>query len=320
MRTPRIIIAALVSGRVKLTPEVLEVLKRHGHNEKVKENEQPHEGETPAPPTPEDRSSASPPQTVSVSPVPGRWIRVCTMALGCLALWLALPTRGQESDFDAANRACAEGKWAEAARGYETVIVRHGYSAPVLFNLANARFREGKLGSAILDYERARWLAPNDPDIAANLALVRQKAGLEPETFSRLAALAHSMTCTGWSILAAAMLWLIMAALPLRQVLPRARPALTIGAIIGTVVFLAAIGALTLRWPDVHRAVVTAPEAAARVSPVTLIQPLFTLRAGESVRVKDTHGGFVLIATREGREGWVSREAVTPVVQSGRAS
>jgi hypothetical protein len=361
MKTPKLIIAALVSGRVKLTPEVLDVLKKHRHDEKVSETkDSPTVEESPTPVTtpaadgrdvsPERPSAggsgrlgeaslpqqalpqsgctpSAPPTGCSrrrmffASPLPGRWIRVCGMALGCVAVWLAHPmsTRAQDSDFDAANRASAEGKWAEAARGFESVIARHGYSAPALFNLANAQVREGKLGPAILNYERARWLAPTDPDIAANLHLARQKAGLEPETLSRFSAVAHSMTITGWSMLAAAMLWLIMAALPLRQVLPRISPTLTIGAILGTAVFLAAVGALVLRWPDLHRGIVTAAEAPARVSPVTVIQPQFTLRAGEAVTVKGTYGAFLLISNQHGREGWVSCEAVAPVVNVGRA-
>jgi tetratricopeptide (TPR) repeat protein len=42
-------------------------------------------------------------------------------------------------------------------------------SAPALFNRGNALVREGKLGPAILAYERAQQLAPRDPAIAANL-------------------------------------------------------------------------------------------------------------------------------------------------------
>jgi hypothetical protein len=258
---------------------------------------------------------------VFVSVLPGRWVRMCGMALPCIALWLAHPMSmcAQESDFDAANRASAQSKWAEAARGYENVIARHGHSAPVLFNLANAQVAEGKLGPAILNDERARWLAPNDPDIAANLALARRKADLEPEATSRLAAVAHSMTWTEWSILATAMLWLVTAALPLRRMLPRARQALTAAAVLGALVLLAAISALAMRWHDLDRAIVTGPEAVARVSPVTVIQPLFTLRAGEPVTIRRTHGAFLLIANHQGREGWVSREAVARIVQPGRS-
>jgi hypothetical protein len=57
-----------------------------------------------------------------------------------------------------------------------------GYSAATLYNAATARAREGKVGAAILNYERARLLAPSDPDIAANLQLVREHAGLSEST------------------------------------------------------------------------------------------------------------------------------------------
>ena len=53
-----------------------------------------------------------------------------------------------------------------------------GYSAAALFNQGNADARQGKTGPAILNYERALLLAPDDADITANLRVVRAKAGL----------------------------------------------------------------------------------------------------------------------------------------------
>ena len=70
---------------------------------------------------------------------------------------------------------------AHAAAGAQprgSSIATGGYSAAALFNQANACAREGKSGLAILNYERALLLAPNDADIAANLHFVRAKAGL----------------------------------------------------------------------------------------------------------------------------------------------
>lgn len=353
MKTPKVIIGALVSGRSKVTPEMLDALRKHSHDENEAEPasrqpvqsppvtkggrdaspRRPCEGDggrlgeasLPGQAAAADSSNPDPPtcsrrRMLFVSPLPGRWVRVCGMALSCLALWLAQPlARGQQADFDAANLASVQGKSPEAVRGYENVLARHGYSAPVLFNLANAQMAEGKLGPAILNYERARWLAPGDPDIAANLALARHKAGLEPESLSHFAAVAHWLTWTEWSILATALLWLLAAALPLRRILPRAAPAMSAGAVLAGLVLLSALGALVLRWQDLDRAIVTAPEAPARVSPISVIQPLFTLRAGEPVTIKRTYGAFTLIATRKGREGWVNREAVTSVVNIGSA-
>ena len=70
-----------------------------------------------------------------------------------------------------------------------------GYSAAALYNLANAYARSGKPGFAVLNYERARLLDPNDPDIDANLRHVRETSGVPPpyrSRFNRLTALADS--------------------------------------------------------------------------------------------------------------------------------
>jgi hypothetical protein len=70
------------------------------------------------------------------------------------------------------------GQAATAAQAGESNTGPSGYSAAALFNRANSCARDGKTGLAILNYERAQLLAPNDSDIAANLHFVRTKAGL----------------------------------------------------------------------------------------------------------------------------------------------
>src|SRR6202049_605877 len=68
-----------------------------------------------------------------------------------------------------------------------------GYSASALYNSANAYARAGKPGLAVLNYERAKLLDPNDPDLDANLRHVRESSGLPPETrgrFERMARIA----------------------------------------------------------------------------------------------------------------------------------
>ena len=67
-------------------------------------------------------------------------------------------------------------------------------------------------------------------------------------------------------------------------------------------------------WPRLHEAVVVTTEAAVRVSPVPMGDPLFVLPEAETVRMTAEHEGFVLVQTREGRLGWVSRANIAPVV------
>lgn len=250
------------------------------------------------------------------SPPYGERVRGGILGALCGLLLLASGARGLEANasFDLANQAYAAGKWNEAERGYEQVLTQRGSSAPTLFNLANAQFRQGKLGQAILSYERARWLAPNDPDITANLELARSKAGVAAQRQPGLERLAQTMSWTAWSCLATAMVLGIMAALLFRELLPRARAGLSGSALLCALVLLFSISALAVRWPELHCAIVTAPQTPARVSPVTVVQPLFALRAGESVILKRIHGQFALIANGQGQEGWVPRDAVAQIV------
>src|ERR1700689_959028 len=70
------------------------------------------------------------------------------------------------------------------------------YSADGLYNLANSYARAGKPGLAVLSYERAALLAPDDPDINANLAYVRASAHLSMKPRSRFARLVQTISPT----------------------------------------------------------------------------------------------------------------------------
>ncbi len=311
MRTPKIILKGLVSGRVKLTPELLDTLKRH------RQSKSATHGKDPSPACKQDQ------RLIFATPLAGRWIRCSGMFMVCASLMLPLVSRaaGTDTVFEQANRAFAEGNMSAAARGYQSVISDKGYSAPVLFNLANAEFRDGKIGQAILDYERAKSLAPNDPDIAANLEFARRKAGLPAEAHSRMDAVSGMLSTNAWSAIAVTAILMIASIPLLKRLLPARRLALNTGAAAGGLAFLVAITAIISNWSQLNRAIIIAPETAARVSPVTVIQPLFTLHAGETVTLKRFHGAFALVTDSQGHEGWVSREALSPIIpreSSGR--
>ena len=75
-------------------------------------------------------------------------------AIPLLALIVAVGASGiaradaGSATFEAANRAFAQGRYADAAAGYETLERTHGWSAPLLYDLGNAYAREGQVGRA----------------------------------------------------------------------------------------------------------------------------------------------------------------------------
>ena len=79
-----------------------------------------------------------------------------------------------QSDFDLANAAYADGRYEEAAAGYQALLEEEP-SATLYYNLGNACFKQGELSQAILNYERALRLNPNHKDAQHNLKFAESR-------------------------------------------------------------------------------------------------------------------------------------------------
>jgi hypothetical protein len=194
------------------------------------------------------------------------------------------------------------------------------YSAPALYNLANAYARAGKPGLAVLNYERARLLEPNDPDLDANLRHVREAVGLPPVSrnrFERMAGIASPRVLAWVGVLG--LLITGVSALA-RWLYPRHRGKLLAATLVGICLLGATVGSGVALWPIMHEAVVVTQTAPVRVSPVPIEEPLFVLPEASIVRMLGEHDGFVLIRTEAGRTGWAQRSNLAPTVPTRIAS
>lgn len=189
-----------------------------------------------------------------------------------------------------------------------------GYSAATLYNQANAYARAGKPGLAVLNYERARLLDPNDPDIDANLRHLREASRLPPDTRSKFARVAATVNprILAWVGLAGFLIAAI--ALLARRGYGVHRRKLAAAAVAGFLLAAAAAGNAVALWPTVHAAVVIVHSAPVRVSPVSIGDPLFNITEAHIVRIRAEHDDFMLVQTPEGRSGWVSAGDVAPIV------
>jgi hypothetical protein len=191
------------------------------------------------------------------------------------------------------------------------------YSAAQLYNLANDYAREGKSGLAVLNYERARLLAPRDPDVQANLRYVVEAAGLPAVTgnwFDRHAASLRSgnlfwLGCIGILLAGSSAL--------ARRIDPRHRIALRAVSAVGAASVVLALCAAAALWPVMSEAVVIAPTTVQRVAPVTVAEPLNTLHEAQIVTVEAQRKDFVLVRTTGGQTGWVVRADLAPIVPRG---
>jgi hypothetical protein len=195
-----------------------------------------------------------------------------------------------------------------------------GYSAPALYNLANAYARAGQPGLAVLNYERARLLDPSDPDIDANLRRVREASGLAPESrnaFDRMAGILSPRILAWLGVLG----FLLAGTGALaRRVYPGHRRKLLVASVAGISLLGLSLANAVALWPLMQEAVVVTHSAPVRVSPVSIEEPVLVLPEATLVRVGAEHEGFVLVRIKGGRSGWVPSANLAPIVpkQGGR--
>ncbi|MDD2709316.1 MAG: SH3 domain-containing protein [Verrucomicrobiae bacterium] len=223
--------------------------------------------------------------------------------------------------FSAANRDFAAGQHKEAVQKYQETLKTMGPSAPVLFNLANAQFRSGNLGEAVLQYERALWLSPHDPDIAANLQVVRKAAGLYDPEFPWWQHYFRLFSLDAWSLLAS-LSFAILCVLGSLRLLLRQTPAgawttqtpwKTAAGLTGLALLLSLTGIFTL-CADLDRAIILAPDTPCRIAPYDNAQTTATLNAGETVEVQREHEGFLQIRNLQGKTGWIAKKQIALIV------
>src|SRR6202034_1098502 len=181
------------------------------------------------------------------------------------------------------------------------------YSAEGLYNLANSYARAGKPGLAVLSYERAALLAPDNPDIDANLAYVRAAAHVPMKPRNRFARLALVMSPSAAAWLGVLGIALVGLGLVARKVASR-RLWIPGGSIVlGVALIVLTASNAILMWPRMHEAVV-------RVSPAPMAATAFVLREAESVTMTAEHEDFILIRSGGGLSGWVARANLGAVV------
>lgn len=193
-------------------------------------------------------------------------------------------------------------------------VTAAGFSAEGLYNLANSYDRAGKPGMAILNYERARLLAPNDPDIDANLQAVRLASGLpaeQPAWFERAATLIRPAVAAWLGVLGLLVVGVsALCGLRTMQLAWLRR----VGLLLGLLLIGSTVANGLVLWPRLQRAIVLVTGTPVRATPAPLGESLFTLPEGATVTMLGEHQDFVFVQIKPETRGWVARARIATVV------
>jgi hypothetical protein len=193
-----------------------------------------------------------------------------------------------------------------------TANAQSGFSAPVLFNQANAAQREDRFGPAILGYERAHLFSQNWSSIEQNLRIARQKAGVDAPAIPLWQRPAYWLGFDGWAVIGGCALFIGSALFFGIGYVPR-RTARWIRAGCGTALLIVA-AVIGFRWDELDRAVIQNAHTTVHIAPARDAQGTFQLKAGDLVTAKREHGEFVLVRTLDQRSGWVNKGEVERII------
>ena len=87
--------------------------------------------------------------------------------------------------FNKANQLYAQGQFKQVIEIYRSLETQKQVNSALYYNLGNALYRDGQVGGALLNYERAWRLSPRDSDIRGNMAFVRQQVREPQPGFSQ---------------------------------------------------------------------------------------------------------------------------------------
>jgi len=204
-------------------------------------------------------------------------------------------------------------------------LMREDYKGTSLYyNLANSYYRIGKLGYAILNYERALKISPSDEDVKHNLAFANLSTvdRIQPlptfflfEWWETLLAL---FSVNGWTY-AAYIFFIILLLLIVLYFFARTifQQKIILFSGLGTLIVLVLVVSLLVvkinREQTIISGVIVEQTTTVKTSPDIKSTDAFVIHEGLKVNLEDRLDQWVKIKLADGKVGWVENSAVEKI-------
>lgn len=243
-----------------------------------------------------------------------KYLQVILLVLLSMKLTYASPE--EESLMQRANSFYQQGSYDKAIEVYHKII-SDGYSSRELYyNLGNSYFKSGMIGYAILNYEKAQKISPNDEDVAYNLRIANARTVDKIEAMPKIflvrwwEGLLNFFSVNGWTVLSyiiylallAAAGWYFFAGSQTMQ-----KWLLISGFAIGAVLIFSII-ILASRYNydnGKEYAVVTQSAVTVKLSPDEKSGDAFIVHEGIKVSLEDKVDQWVKVRLADGKVGWL---------------
>ncbi len=246
------------------------------------------------------------------------------LALIILFIGMSFSASGADAVLDSANDAYAKANYEKAIKLYESILNKGEVAPEIYFNLGNAYYKSNSIGFAILNYERAKKLAPDDDDITANLKLANQKTEDKIESAPQMFlttwknGIVDMMSERSWSVLCIVLITLALGLFAM-YLFTSLRTLKQIGFFGGSILILLAVVIFFIakhkyeKTKNSATGIITTPSVTVTGSPTDKGTKLFILHEGSKVNIMENDGVWTEIKIANGNVGWIQTKNVSAI-------
>lgn len=228
------------------------------------------------------------------------------------------------STMSKANLYYKNNQYQEAINEYNS-LVKDGYEGLSLFyNLGNAYYRTGKIGYAILYYEKALKYSPSDEDVLQNLKLARLNLKDKVDSlppffiFNLWKGLLSSFSVTGWTIIVYVFYFLLLVSV-LLYFFSKTVTQQRFSFFSGITVFAFLLISISLLMVKMNKefnikyGVVLQTAVNVKSSPDYSSKDEFVIHEGLKVKIEDKVDEWIKIRLEDGKVGWVENKTAAEI-------
>ena len=229
---------------------------------------------------------------------------------------------------DAAEAAYKNNNFAESIKLYNEQIAQskliNQESSQLYYNLGNAYFRDNQIAKAIVNYERALLLEPNDSDIKHNLLFA--KTQIEDKIDSAdsffinqwIRSIQNLYSANTWATIGIVLFILLIIAIGLYMIsaqLILRKVSFYAGIVLLSLVIITNVFAFKQKNKIINRStgIVMSASVSIYTSPDANSQELFRLHEGAKVKIKREDGKWIEIVIANGSVGWLQKKNVETI-------
>lgn len=226
--------------------------------------------------------------------------------------------------WEKANAFYTTEEYGQAVSLYEQILSTGEESAKLYFNLGNAYYKAGDVNNAILNYERAKLLAPSDEDIEFNLQIANQFVvtsidELPKPFFLRWKqSVINLHTADAWSVISisAFVLFLVLLGLYLFGRSISVRRLSFWGGVLAVIfsgITFSFASEQKSKINNRNHAIVFCPRVTVKSSPAQTGTDLFLIYEGLKVEITDSLNTWKEIKLADGNEGWLPDSCIVKI-------